>query len=225
MNFLVRKIHKYLSFFISLQLLLWTVSGIYFAFNKIELVRGEQYLNHVETNFDLSKLNIEIEKAKAVEFKKRLGQEIVIIKTKDTTKYLNMTGQPLKKISMEDAMNSVSSQTILIPFATEEVVNEKSGSEYRGRSLPIYRVKSKNEKGAELNVYINIYSAEVVAIRSNKWKIWDLMWGFHIMDWKERDNIDNLLLKIFSILALVSSVTGIMLFFKIDFKDAPRSTR
>ena len=225
MNFLVRKIHKYLSFFISLQLLLWTVSGIYFAFNKIELVRGEQYLNHVETNFDLSKLNIEIEKAKAVEFKKRLGQEIVIIKTKDTTKYLNMTGQPLKKISMEDAMNSVSSQTILIPFATEEVVNEKSGSEYRGRSLPIYRVKSKNEKGAELNVYFNTYSAEVVAIRSNKWKIWDLMWGFHIMDWKERDNIDNLLLKIFSILALVSSVTGIMLFFKIDFKDAPRSTR
>ena len=225
MNFLVRKIHKYLSFFISLQLLLWTVSGIYFAFNKIELVRGEQYLNHVETNFDLSKLNIEIEKAKAVEFKKRLGQEIVIIKTKDTTKYLNMTGQPLKKISMEDAMNSVSSQTILIPFATEEVVNEKSGSEYRGRSLPIYRVKSKNEKGAELNVYINIYSAEVVAIRSNKWKIWDLMWGFHIMDWKERDNIDNLLLKIFSILALVSSVTGIMLFFKIDFKDVSRSTR
>ncbi|MDA8915887.1 hypothetical protein N9J63_00920 [Gammaproteobacteria bacterium] len=225
MNFLVRKIHKYLSFFISLQLLLWTVSGIYFAFNKIELVRGEQYLNHVETNFDLSKLNIEIEKAKAVEFKKRLGQEIVIIKTKDTTKYLNMTGQPLKKISMEDAMNSVSSQTILIPFATEEVVNEKPGSEYRGRSLPIYRVKSKNEKGAELNVYINIYSAEVVAIRSNKWKIWDLMWGFHIMDWKERDNIDNLLLKIFSILALVSSVTGIMLFFKIDFKDAPRSTK
>jgi uncharacterized iron-regulated membrane protein len=112
-----------------------------------------------------------------------------------------------------------------LPFATEEVVNEKSGSEYRGRSLPIYRVKSKNVKGTELNVYINVYSAEVVAIRSNKWKIWDLMWGFHIMDWKERDNIDNLLLKIFSILALVSSVTGIMLFFKIDFKDGPRSTR
>jgi len=44
------------------------------------------------------------------------------------------------------------------------------------------------------------------------------MWGFHIMDWQERDNIDNLFLKIFSILALVSSITGILLFFKIDFK-------
>ena len=225
MNFLVRKTHKYLSFFISLQLLLWTISGIYFAFNKIELVRGEQYLNHLETSFDLSKLDFEIEKAKEVEFKKRLGTEIVIIKTKDATRYLNMLGQPLTKISMEDAMASVLTQTTLIPFATEEIVNEKSGSEYRGRSLPIYRVKSKNAKVTELNVYINVYSAEVVAIRSNKWKIWDLMWGFHIMDWKERDNIDNILLKIFSILALVSSVTGIMLFFKIDFKDVPKSTR
>ena len=136
-----------------------------------------------------------------------------------------MLGQPLTKISMEDAMASVLTQTTLIPFATEEIVNEKSRSEYRGRSLPIYRVKSKNAKGTELNVYINVYSAEVVAIRSNKWKIWDLMWGFHIMDWKERDNIDNILLKIFSILALVSSLTGIMLFFKIDFKDVPKSTR
>ena len=43
MKLIVRNVHKYLSFFISVQLLLWTVSGIYFAFNKIELVRGEQY--------------------------------------------------------------------------------------------------------------------------------------------------------------------------------------
>ena len=41
---MIRFFHKYLSLIISIQLLLWTVSGIYFAFNKIELVRGEQYL-------------------------------------------------------------------------------------------------------------------------------------------------------------------------------------
>ena len=136
-----------------------------------------------------------------------------------------MLGEPVTKISTKDAMDSVTSQTTLLPFAAEEVTNKKSGSEYRGRSLPIYKVKSKNSKRAEVNVYINVYSGEILAIRSNKWKIWDLMWGFHIMDWKERDNIDNFLLKVFSILALVSSVTGIMLFFKIDFKDAPRSTK
>ena len=48
-KFTIRKIHRYLSIFIAVQLLLWTVSGIYFAFNKIEMVRGEQYRLPLET--------------------------------------------------------------------------------------------------------------------------------------------------------------------------------
>ena len=39
----VRKIHSYISLLISVQLLLWTVSGLYFSFNKIEKIRGEHY--------------------------------------------------------------------------------------------------------------------------------------------------------------------------------------
>jgi len=39
------------------------------------------------------------------------------------------------------------------------------------------------------------------------------MWGIHIMDWNERDNIGNLFLKAFSILALLSALSGIYLFF------------
>jgi len=41
-----------------------------------------------------------------------------------------------------------------------------------------------------------------------------LMWGLHIMDWVDRDNIDNLLLKIFSFIALFTSISGVILFFK-----------
>ena len=44
----LRKFHKYISLLVSIQLLLWTISGIYFAFNKIENVRGEQYLKNQE---------------------------------------------------------------------------------------------------------------------------------------------------------------------------------
>ena len=39
----LRKLHRYVSLAVPLQLLLWTISGIYFCFNKIENVRGEQY--------------------------------------------------------------------------------------------------------------------------------------------------------------------------------------
>ena len=220
MNFLVRKIHKYLSFFISVQLLLWTISGIYFAFNKIELVRGEQYLKKTEESYDLSIFDFKIDKASDIDFQKRLGKEIIIINSNDSVRYLDKFGIPVKKMSSIEAMESVINQTSLTPLIAEEVLNEKAGSEFRGRSLPIYKVKTKSKDDSKINVYINMYSGDVVAIRSDKWRIWDLMWGLHIMDWKERDNIDNLFLKIFSILALVSSLTGIMLFFKLDFKKS-----
>ncbi len=45
------------------------------------------------------------------------------------------------------------------------------------------------------------------------WRIWDFLWSLHIMDYRERDNINNILLQILSVLALVTSVSGITLFF------------
>ena len=109
-------------------------------------------------------------------------------------------------------------KTSLNPIDVEEISEPKRGSEYRGRDLPIYKVQTKNDEGEPINVYLNIYSGDIASIRSDSWRTWDLMWGLHIMDWTERDNISNLFLKIFSILALISSISGLMLFFKIDFK-------
>jgi hypothetical protein len=218
MRLLIRKTHKYLSFFISIQLLLWTISGIYFSFNKIELVRGEQYLKIVEKPINLGVLNFNMPYSEKVSIINRLGKEIVIVSSGGSKKYLDKNGNPLDKLSSLEAVESVKSQTTLLPFQAIEITDNKSGSEFRGRSLPIYKVESRNIENDDINVYVNIYSGEIMAIRSPQWRIWDLMWGFHIMDWNERDNINNLLLKIFSILALVSSVTGLILFFKLDFK-------
>ena len=218
MKLLIRKTHKYLSFFISIQLLLWTISGIYFSFNKIELVRGEQYLKIVEKPINLGVLNFNTPYSEKVSIINRLGKEIVIVSSRGSKKYLDKNGNPLDKLSSLEAVESVKSQTTLLPFQAIEITDNKSGSEFRGRSLPIYKVESRNIENDDINVYVNIYSGEIMAIRSPQWRIWDLMWGFHIMDWNERDNINNILLKIFSILALVSSVTGLILFFKLDFK-------
>jgi len=218
MKFIVRNTHKYLSFFISIQLLLWTVSGIYFAFNKIENVRGEQYRLNQPADILLGELSFSIPDATDINIKKRLGDTIVIASTKSGMLYLDTNGNPVNHITSDEAMAIVEQATTLQPQRVEQVNDSSRGSEYRGRALPIYRVITKNANDAEINVYVNIYSGDISAIRSVQWRIWDLMWGFHIMDWVERDNIDNILLKIFSILALVSSLTGVLLFFKVDLK-------
>ena len=215
MKFAVRKIHKYLSFFISVQLLLWTVSGIYFAFNKIEQIRGEQYRDQENIFVDLAEYDFSLPASAATKFWNRNGETIMIVSTDLGTRYLDKKGVDVGMLTGDEAMQIVSANTNLMPKSVEIIDEEKAGSEYRNRTLPIYKVITDNEKNDEINVYINVYSGEVLAIRSAAWRIWDLMWGFHIMDWQERDNIDNILLKIFSILALISSITGVLLFFRV----------
>ena len=80
-------------------------------------------------------------------------------------------------------------------------------------------IETINGESEEINVYLDPFSEEIVAIRSNQWRIWDFMWGIHIMDWNERDNIGNVFLKIFSILALLSALSGIYLFFSSNKKQ------
>jgi hypothetical protein len=218
MKLIVRNTHKYLSFFISIQLLLWTISGIYFAFNKIENVRGEQYRLQSPSNHSFKNIEFEIPEATSAVVKKRLDKTIIAASTNAGMRYFDEAGDPLKKISSDEAKQIVAKNTLLNPIAVEEINESKEGSEYRGRQLPIYKVITRNVNDKEVNAYLNIFSGDIVAIRSAQWRIWDLMWGFHIMDWQERDNIDNMLLKIFSILALISSLSGILLFFKIDIR-------
>ena len=176
MKITLRKFHKYISLIVSVQLLLWTISGIYFSFNKIENVRGEQY---------------------------RIENKAPSLNQKEQTKML----------SREEAKKIVSLKTTLTPIQTLFIDEEVRGSEFWGRNLPLYKVISENEKGNKINVYVDPFSGEVSAIRSLQWRIWDFMWGVHIMDWVERDNIDNLWLKVFSFIALFTSLSGIILFF------------
>ena len=176
MKITLRKFHKYISLIVSVQLLLWTISGIYFSFNKIENVRGEQY---------------------------RIENKALSPNQKEQTKML----------SREEAKKIVSLKTTLTPIQSLLIDEEVRGSEFRGRNLPLYKVISENEEGKKINVYVDPFSGEVSAIRSLQWRIWDFMWGIHIMDWVERDNIDNLWLKVFSFIALFTSLSGIILFF------------
>ena len=214
MKLSIRNIHKYLSFFISLQLLLWTVSGIYFSFNKIELVRGEQYRLPSSFSLNLDQLKGNFENISNFDVVNRVDQQILIISDPSGRKYLDTNGNPVSMLTVEQAKLTVKENSTLNPIDVFLIDQDRNGSEYRGRELPLYQVLSLNKDQKSINVYVNPYSGKIVAIRSLQWKIWDLMWGFHIMDWQTRDNINNFLLKVFSILALISSVSGVLLFFR-----------
>ena len=212
---MIRTFHKYLSLAISIQLLLWTVSGIYFAFNKIELIRGEQYLlNEDVSNLDLTEIKGTFN-TKSINIVKRLDKWILRLEGETQVYYRALNGEELMELNELEAIEIVRQKTSLIPLKAVKINSQSRGSEFRGRKLPLYKVSTESEDN--INVYVGAMSGEIAAIRSDSWRTWDFMWGAHIIDYRDRDNIDNFLLKVLSILALISALSGIALFF-ITFK-------
>ena len=209
---MIRTFHKYLSLAISIQLLLWTVSGIYFAFNKIELIRGEQYLlNEDVSNLDLTEIKGTFN-TKSINIIKRLDKWILRLEGETQVYYRALNGEELMELNELEAIEIVRQKTSLIPLKAVKINSQSRGSEFRGRKLPLYKVSTESEDN--INVYVGAMSGEIAAIRSDSWRTWDFMWGAHIIDYRDRDNIDNFLLKVLSILALISALSGIALFFK-----------
>lgn len=193
----IRTIHRYLSIFISIQLLLWTVSGIYFAYNKIELVRGEQYRFPLKTEYRIFE---------------RLDQTIMEENDNGIKSYSSYPdGMEISSITNDQAILIAIEKTSLNPLSAQLISQAQTGSEFRGRDLPIFKVTTDSPDG--INIYINPMTGDISAIRSDSWRLWDLFWALHIMDYQNRDNINNLLLKALSILALITSISGIALFF------------
>lgn len=61
------------------------------------------------------------------------------------------------------------------------------------------------------NVYVDADTGSLLAIRSGQWRIFDFMWGLHIMDLQTRENTNHPILILFAILAFVGTAFGLIL--------------
>lgn len=50
------------------------------------------------------------------------------------------------------------------------------------------------------------------AIRHRDWRTFDFLWMLHTMDYAGRDDFNNLLLRVFSVLGLATVLSGFVLF-------------
>tara|TARA_B100001029_G_scaffold33366_1_gene25231 strand:- start:12621 stop:13217 length:597 start_codon:yes stop_codon:yes gene_type:complete len=194
--------------------LLWTISGVFFSFNKIEEVRGEQYLlESKEKDFSINS-PININSSGGIKFFYRLDDLVYEVNLGGSFYVYHQDGNPIAKLSFSEAKEIIQTKTNLTPISVGEISKNERGSEYRSRPLPLFKVESLNKDEKVINVYLDPYSGQIRAIRSTQWRMWDFLWGLHIMDWTDRDNFNNNFIKFFSVLAFISALSGILLFFK-----------
>ncbi|MED5355830.1 MAG: hypothetical protein VX388_03630, partial [Pseudomonadota bacterium] len=119
----LRRWHRLVALVTSCQLLLWTLSGLYFAFIDIDYVRGHQFkLSVPPTQLDLSQLNAGLVSANKVMIQERLvGELIVGVQTDDGVQWLDEQGAPIAALSGEQALKLGNERTVIKPDQVEWV--------------------------------------------------------------------------------------------------------
>ncbi len=226
----IRTTHRCLGLVIGVQLLLWTVSGFYFSWHTIEQVRGEHLtagprgLALTDTTFlspgvviaALTRHVPDIEGIEHVALRSLLGEPVyeIMYYVKGDVRYAlanACTGVFRSPISRDEAV--AIARADFAPdapvLAVEFIGAVGEDSEYRGRELPAYRVVFDHPSGTR--VYVAAERGLVTARRNNTWRVFDFLWMFHIMDYKARDDINNMILRLMSILGVVTVLSGFLL--------------
>jgi len=208
----VRRWHRGIALITSVQLLLWTVSGVYFAFVDIEFVRGNQFKTVPEpVEFSSSRFVLNPVSATQVTLLQRKPNELIAgIHTATGIEWRDAAGTLVEPLTQAEALDLGASRTVMVPDSAEWVAQNVVGSEYRGAPLPLWKLwESANPSRV---AYMDALSGEVVKVRHNAWRWWDFLWSLHIMSYTDRDALGTWLLKFFSVLTVMTAALGLWLF-------------
>lgn len=212
-------LHKWLALLIGVQILLWVVSGLFFAVYPIERVRSEHRIAEFQTApltaeemrapAELAPL-LRAEPTRLTYGRDVLGRATVIAEFSEGSPALIDLGamRAISPLSASDAEAIAGAYVANAPRPRETRRVTEESPEYRG-ALPAWRVAFEDAEG--LAVYVAADTGAVTARRSDLWRVYDALWALHIMDWRDHENFNTGLLIAATLLALVVTLAGFVL--------------
>lgn len=226
---IIRKAHRYLGVVFGIQFLFWTVGGLYFSWTNIKKIRGEDIrkeespfvcndklvapdsiinlLQKQDTVLHIKSVNlINVLDSTYYQISFNNGQRVKTRLLNAVTCYLKQTLTEAEAIQVAKNRLKNPEEPISITYLTAT----NGHHEYREKPLPAYAITFKGSINS--TVYVSTEMGTVQSFRNNQWRLFDFLWMMHTMDYKERDNINNWVLRVFSILGLITIQSGFVLY-------------
>jgi PepSY-associated TM region len=210
------RIHKWLALIIGLQVLIWFSSGAIMSFLPIEKVRGEHLVNRAKAaelpaGLDLSKL--QVTGATAIQINMVDGRAVARVEMDGMEPHLFdvATGQPRPQIDAAEAQRIARSAWLGktdVKMSVSSVTTESP--EYRS-GLPAWRVSFADPDNTR--IFVEASSGRIAAVRTGTWRLYDFVWGLHIMDWSNHENFNTPWLLAFAGGGVLFGLAGSVLLF------------
>lgn len=210
----IRKIHRYLGIFIGIQFLMWTVSGLYFSWTDIDEIQGDQFRTQAaKPEFKDLKSPQQLQpslKISSLELRNIASEPYYWIN--GNTMVHARTGKIKDELSSKEALQVAQRHMKKIPVKdVQKITNTDEHYEYRGGPLPAYVISYDTDEN--INAYVSARDGAFQTLRHRDWRWFDFLWMTHTMDYEGRDDINNLALRIFSLMGLVTVFSGFLLWY------------
>jgi uncharacterized iron-regulated membrane protein len=213
---LFRKTHRYLGLILGLQFLLWTCSGLYFSWTNIDEIHGDHFRNPDHK----APFHTDLFPLAALATKSGI-QQVAIRDIGGTPHYwINntqlfnaRTGAIKTGITEAEALD-IAAKNMHPDLLVRDIVRiteTDAHHEYRERPLPAYLIRYEHEEG--IHAYVSEADGRFQTIRHRNWRLFDFLWMTHTMDYQGRDDINNWLLRLFSLFGLLTVLSGFTLWF------------
>ena len=209
--------HIWLAWLAGVPILMWTVTGLVMTVRPIEQVRGEHLRKDLPTETlpsgaELVRVPPADDVVELVQRVRAEKLEFIATRADGSKVAWNLTDNRPGGARMADEARAIVAQRIVggdRAAAVTEFTADDPPFDFR-RPVAGYQVAL--EDGT--HVYVEKATGDILAVRTQFWRVFDFMWGLHIMDLQTREDTSHPLLILFAALGVLASLLGCVLMFR-----------
>lgn len=215
----IRKIHRWLALALAIQVILWGISGAYMVWMKLSFIHGNHLADHAEltlTDFrpeSLALVQARHPTATAIKWVNRglPSAPAGTIEVRANTDRFLYSSETLELVRPTESdiisiANRVYRTTREANIQSAELLVEDAPRELFAGHLPVWKVTF--DDWVNTTLYFKAETGELVTRRFSFWRGFDFFWMLHIMDYKDRENVQTPWLIALTTLSIAFVLTG-----------------
>ena len=218
-SILARSLHKWFGLVVGLQILIWLASGLYMVIVDLDFIHGDPLVKNMQQAvtvpgsnlLSMDALRSKYPDASRIDLKQVMGKPFFAVTTAKARYLLNPeTGAVISPLNEETARDIATFHfNGNAQILNASLITSDPPKEIQTRRLPLWRIDFNDRYSTSF--YIDPYTGRLATRRHQYWRIFDFMWMLHIMDYDERSDAHNLLLKTAQVTGLIFAITGLWL--------------
>jgi len=219
MPFWVRRAHKWIGLVIGVQALLWMLSGVYMTAISLEVIHGDHLAHVSDAPLDRHSERLDVQQLARIhpgfetfKLKRFVGKEVYELRGAGRASLVDArSGELLSPLSREQVVARAKDI-----YQGEAEIREvtwitQAPQEVARRPVPMWAVRFDDRANSTL--YFSPETGDLLARRHDLWRWFDFLWMFHIMDYANRTDVNNSLLRVAAGVGLVFALSGAWLVF------------